>query len=161
MVNNNVDIPPSRKVGPPQKVCDISGVRQYGNGNDFPIELWLNDSGRLVIRAYNEAGYSGTEVDLYDLVNWFLNNGYVSEASMTKEDKKPDFIYDPSCWEATYPFPDYEYLLEDYDIGEIVKLFTLNTGPVYYAVFTYKPLIFTSEEEAQKAVVAYNESLKE
>ena len=51
------------------KICEMNGVRSYGNGDD-PIELWLNDSGRLVVVAYNEAGYCGTEVDLYDLIEW-------------------------------------------------------------------------------------------
>jgi hypothetical protein len=53
------------------KLCDIPRVRQYGVIEPQPLELWRDDeSGRLVIRAYNEGGYSGTEVDLLDLIEW-------------------------------------------------------------------------------------------
>ena len=52
-----------------RKLCEMTGVRSYDNGDD-PVELWLHENGRLVIVAYNEAGYCGTEVDLYDLVDW-------------------------------------------------------------------------------------------
>lgn len=46
----------------------MSGVR---SDDELPVELWRCDrSGRLVVRAYNEAGCSYTEVDLWDLVGW-------------------------------------------------------------------------------------------
>jgi hypothetical protein len=41
-------------------------VREYAEG--FPVELAINESGRLVVRAYNEAGHNGVELDLYDLL---------------------------------------------------------------------------------------------
>ena len=51
------------------KICEMKGVRQYGNSD--PVELWRDDeSGRLVIKAFNEGGYSCTDVDLWDLINW-------------------------------------------------------------------------------------------
>ena len=51
------------------KLCELAGVREYGGGE--PVELWRNDeTGRLVIRAYNEGGYNCTDVDLLDLVDW-------------------------------------------------------------------------------------------
>ena len=34
----------------------------------MPLELWLR-RGRLVIRAYNEAGYNATEIDVRDLMD--------------------------------------------------------------------------------------------
>lgn len=53
------------------KLCDLIGVRAYHGCDDYPVQLWRHDeTGRLVIRAYNEAGYNGTEVDLLDLVDW-------------------------------------------------------------------------------------------
>lgn len=53
------------------KLCDMEGVREYGDGEK--VELWRDDkTGRLVIRAYNEARYNGTEVDLCDLLRWLL-----------------------------------------------------------------------------------------
>jgi hypothetical protein len=60
---NNADhIPRSRKI------ADMIGVRAYGNEPE--VELWLNENGRLVVVAYNEAGYCGTKVDLYDILDW-------------------------------------------------------------------------------------------
>lgn len=51
------------------KVCDMPGVREYAEG--LPVELHTDgETGRLVIRAYNEAGFSGTEIDLADLLSW-------------------------------------------------------------------------------------------
>lgn len=50
------------------KLCVMDGVR---SDDCHPVELWRTEhSGRLVIRAYNEAGYSYTEVDLWDLIGW-------------------------------------------------------------------------------------------
>lgn len=50
-------------------IAVMDGVR--GDERDYPIELRRNgDTGRLVVRAYNEAGYSYTEIDLWDLVHW-------------------------------------------------------------------------------------------
>jgi hypothetical protein len=49
-------------------IAEMTGVRSYGNEPD--VELWLNESGRLVIVAYNEAGCAATEVDLWDILNW-------------------------------------------------------------------------------------------
>ena len=51
------------------KICTMEGVREYA-GSDA-VELWRNDeNGQLVVRAYNEGGYSGVEIDLLDLVHW-------------------------------------------------------------------------------------------
>ena len=57
-----------------RKICEMKGVRAYGN-DDEPVELWLNDSGRLVIVAYNEAGHCGTEVDFWDIMAWVGHAG--------------------------------------------------------------------------------------
>ena len=49
------------------KICDMDGVREYGEGDT--VELWLdNESGRLTIRARNEGGYGLTDVDLWDII---------------------------------------------------------------------------------------------
>ena len=51
------------------KLCEMQGVRS--DEADHPVELWRDDhSGRLMVRAYNEAGYSYTEIDLWDLIAW-------------------------------------------------------------------------------------------
>lgn len=51
-----------------RKVADMVGVRAYGN--EPGVELWLNENGRLVIVAYNEAGHCATQVDLWDILDW-------------------------------------------------------------------------------------------
>lgn len=45
----------------------MEGVREYNE--ELPVELW-RVNGRLVVRALNEGGNNGTEVDLLDLVEW-------------------------------------------------------------------------------------------
>jgi hypothetical protein len=51
------------------KICELEGVREYTDRS--PVELWRDEeTGRLVIRAYNEVGYSGTDVDLCDFLAW-------------------------------------------------------------------------------------------
>lgn len=50
------------------KLCDMQGVR--GGERGYAVELWRTDEGRLVVRAYNEAGYSYTDVDLWDILSW-------------------------------------------------------------------------------------------
>jgi hypothetical protein len=57
---------------PRRKICLMDGVRQYGNEDG--VDLYLNEMGRLVVVAYNEAGYCATEVDLLDLVDWLRAN---------------------------------------------------------------------------------------
>jgi effector-binding domain-containing protein len=58
---------------PPAKIADMPGVRAYDNEPN--VELWRHSNGRLVIRAYNEGGYNGTEVDLLDLLDWAQSSG--------------------------------------------------------------------------------------
>ena len=49
------------------RICEFAGVREYVEGD--PVELWRSDdTGRLVIRAYNERRNNFTEVDLWDLL---------------------------------------------------------------------------------------------
>src|SRR6476661_5571493 len=56
------------------KICDMAGVREHAEG--LTVELWrIGESGRLVIRAYNECGNNITEVDLWDLMDW-LQTGF-------------------------------------------------------------------------------------
>jgi hypothetical protein len=52
------------------KLLELKNVR--GGEEGFPVELWTDDdSGRLVIRAYSEAGYNATDIDFDDLCRWF------------------------------------------------------------------------------------------
>lgn len=51
------------------KLLELNDVR--GGEEGFPVELWRDDdTGRIVVRAYNEAGYNATEIDLDDLWRW-------------------------------------------------------------------------------------------
>jgi hypothetical protein len=50
------------------KLCEMAGVR---GGDGFPVELWRHDeTGRLTIVAYNQAGCDSVDIDLWDLINW-------------------------------------------------------------------------------------------
>jgi hypothetical protein len=51
------------------KICTIEGVRNHNSGGE-PVELWRLKNGRVVVRAFNEGGFSGTDVDLFDLIGW-------------------------------------------------------------------------------------------
>jgi hypothetical protein len=53
------------------KICEMESVREWNE--HYPVELGRNSkSGRLVIRAQNEGGNNLTEVDLWDLLHWFI-----------------------------------------------------------------------------------------
>lgn len=53
---------------PEIKIATLPGVREYTEG--APVELWFNEDGRVVIRAWNECHNNYTEVDLFDIVEW-------------------------------------------------------------------------------------------
>lgn len=50
------------------KICDMAGVIEAGEG--WTPELWRNEDGRLIIRAYCECGNRYTELELWSLVHW-------------------------------------------------------------------------------------------
>src|SRR5436190_903506 len=51
------------------KISDMIGVREYAEGHT--VELWRDfDSGRLVIRAYNQLKDDCVDVDLWDVIDW-------------------------------------------------------------------------------------------
>lgn len=50
------------------KIAALEDVREHGEGE--PVELWLNRSGRVVLRAFNECRNNHTDVDLSDLLEW-------------------------------------------------------------------------------------------
>lgn len=56
------------------KIAVLAGVREYSEGE--AVELWFNDKGRIVVRAYNEGGCCATDVDLFDLLSsvWVPEN---------------------------------------------------------------------------------------
>lgn len=43
-------------------------VRELKEG--YPVELWVNDKGRLVVRTYSVDRYGESDLDLFDLVDW-------------------------------------------------------------------------------------------
>ena len=63
----------------PKKVCEMTGVREYAE--EYPVEVWMDENGRLVVRAYNEGKHNVTEIDLLDLRNWLAANPDVARAA--------------------------------------------------------------------------------
>jgi hypothetical protein len=49
----------------------MDGVTEYAEGMPVYLET---EKDRLVIGAYNEAGYNGTAVDLEQLIDWVARN---------------------------------------------------------------------------------------
>lgn len=43
-------------------------IRELKEG--YPVELWVNDKGRLVVRTYSVDRYGESDLDLFDLVAW-------------------------------------------------------------------------------------------
>jgi hypothetical protein len=58
---------------PPHLVAVMHGVREITEG--LPVELWRDKRGRLVIRAYNEAGCRFIDLDLWDILDWLSAGG--------------------------------------------------------------------------------------
>ena len=50
------------------KIAVMVGVREHNESE--PVELWLNNEGRTVIRSYNECRNNCTDIDLADLLDW-------------------------------------------------------------------------------------------
>jgi hypothetical protein len=66
------------------KIAVMEGVREHTERG--PVELWLNEEGRVVIRSYNECGNNYTDVDLPDLVDWLRSGprtGFIDGAGIT------------------------------------------------------------------------------
>jgi hypothetical protein len=68
----------------PTKLATLQGVREYCE--DEAVELWLNETGRIVVRAYNECGNNYTEVDFRDLLDWAAGG--------------PDYILETKAFDA-------------------------------------------------------------
>lgn len=43
-------------------------IRELKEG--YPVELWVNDKGCLVVRTYSVDRYGESDLDLFDLVDW-------------------------------------------------------------------------------------------
>jgi lactam utilization protein B len=52
---------------------EMEVVLQTAKVYDFNVRGY-RDTGRLVIRAYNKAGYNSTEVDLVQVIEWVKAN---------------------------------------------------------------------------------------
>lgn len=46
----------------------MQGVVEYGE--EDPVELWVNETGRFVIKATNECGNNCTDIDFLSLIDW-------------------------------------------------------------------------------------------
>lgn len=69
-VSGENDAPEAGASGSTTLVCELARVREHGEG--FPVELRRHtESGRLVVRAFNECGNNYTDVDFADLISWF------------------------------------------------------------------------------------------
>ena len=54
------------------KLATLPDLHECQEG--FPVELWLNEANRIVIRCRNEGGFNATDLDLYTLLEWVKNN---------------------------------------------------------------------------------------
>lgn len=68
---------------PCMKLATLNGVREHTEGS--LVELWLNRSGRVVIRAFNECDNNHTDVDLIDLLHWAQGPGFGLVEDVTKQ----------------------------------------------------------------------------
>lgn len=61
---------------PPDGAVEMSGVHEYCEGADVLLVEAVNVIGqkRLAVRAWNQAGYDCTEVDVLDLLAWLRAN---------------------------------------------------------------------------------------
>ena len=50
------------------KIGTLEDVRELTEG--APVELWMSETGKVVVRAFNECGNNYTEVDLLGLLKW-------------------------------------------------------------------------------------------
>ena len=57
---------PALGIGIAVRLAVLPDVSEYMEG--FPVELWNTDTGRVVVRAYNECTYNYTDIDLGDLL---------------------------------------------------------------------------------------------
>ena len=55
------------------KLAVLFGVREYSEHDQ--VELWLNETRRVVVRCHNECGNNYTELDLFDLLGWVRSGG--------------------------------------------------------------------------------------
>jgi hypothetical protein len=76
------DTPATDRLAGEVKICDMAGVRECAE-DLFPVELWRNSEGILVIRAYNECGYRFTDLDLWSLINWLSKGRTHIRAAMS------------------------------------------------------------------------------
>lgn len=57
------------------QVAALPTVREWNEA--MPVSLWINRAGRLVLKACNEDGHNSTEVDVFDLIEWFKRENEV------------------------------------------------------------------------------------
>ena len=68
----------------PIMIAKLDTVRELTEGE--PVEIWINETGNLLVRAYNECGNGYTEIDLVQLVEWAKYGATVSPLWPPKSD---------------------------------------------------------------------------
>ena len=64
------------------KICDMTGVI----ADEIPgVELHRDEkTGRLMVRAFNEAGFNCTDVDLLSILEWASNNAHLLDGPLPR-----------------------------------------------------------------------------
>lgn len=66
----------------------MDGVMEYGE--EMPVRLGIcAENKRVVIVAYNEAGYNSVEIDYAGLVHWVAQYGEAAVHTITAQDTPP------------------------------------------------------------------------
>jgi hypothetical protein len=70
------------------RIAEMEGVR--GSDTGCPVLLYRSDeTGRVVVRCFNEGGFSGTDLDLQDLLEWLGRNEWVGPLLDARADDAP------------------------------------------------------------------------
>jgi hypothetical protein len=76
------------------------------------------------------------------------------------EARKPDYCFDPSNWECTYDWGDWNLMVDDADADSVVEIATLYKGPSKWATRAVEDdewawRLFDTKEKAEAARTAY------
>ena len=80
----------SGQAGADLMIAVMTGVREYTES--YPVEIWRNRTGRLVIRAFNEGGNNCVDLDLWDIINW-LSSGSGTGLLGDEKNRRPNGVH--------------------------------------------------------------------